>query len=212
MQATPQPVHEAAAGHAEAINALGSRAFGVSWSLAFPRPGNLHSTITQSPRNGWAFTVTLDDNNQVTGFAVIKPHMGEGHVMHESVWCELAFVAVADTHRGHGLGTYLVADARRRALAAGRLGMMATIQTKSVDWYSRLGWRIGDHSHALVIPDVRTRRYGPMVWIHQSRMTHPRWAWTRLDSTRPVTAWTSRGGHVAQRDLLAELAAQEAWT
>jgi ribosomal protein S18 acetylase RimI-like enzyme len=135
MQATPQPVHEAAAVHADAINALGSRAFGVNWNLAFPRSGDLRRTIIQAPRNGWAFTVTLDDN-QVTGFAVIKPHKGEGHVMLESVWCELAFVAVADNHRGHGLGTHLVTDAQRRALAADRLGMMATIQTKSTDWYT----------------------------------------------------------------------------
>ncbi|MEH0972999.1 GNAT family N-acetyltransferase [Micromonospora sp. CPCC 205546] len=211
MQATPRPIHEATASHADAINALGSRAFGVNWSLAFPRPGNLQRTITKAPRNGWAFTVTLEDN-QVSGFAVIKPHMGEGQVMLESVWCELGFVTVADTHRGHGLGTDLVVDAQRRALAAGRLGMMATIHAKSAGWYTGLGWHVGDHGHALVIPDVRTRRYGPMVWVHQPRMTHPRWAWTRLDPARPVTAWTSRGGRVAQRDLIVELAAQAAWT
>jgi N-acetylglutamate synthase-like GNAT family acetyltransferase len=210
MQPTSQPVHEAASVHAEAINALGSRVFGVNWSLAFPRPGNLHSTISRAPRNGWAFTVTLHDD-EVTGFAVLRPHIGEDQVMPESVWCELAFVAVADTRRGQGLGTCLVADAQRRAFAAERLGMMATIQTKSAGWYTRLGWHVGDHSHALVIPDVRTQRYGPTVWVHQPRMTHPRWAWTRLDPARPVTAWTSRGGRVAQRDLVAELAAQEAW-
>jgi hypothetical protein len=58
----------------------------------------------------------------------------DGKAIPESVWCELAFVAVAGTDRGHGLGTTLI-SAYQRALAAGRLGMMATIQAKSVDWY-----------------------------------------------------------------------------
>ncbi|MEU0150323.1 GNAT family N-acetyltransferase [Micromonospora fulviviridis] len=211
MEESPEPVREAAAVHADAINALGSRAFGVTWDGAFPRPGNLHRTITQAPRNGWAITVTLDES-QVTGFAMVKPHMSERQVLLESVWCELAFLAVADTHRGQGLGSALVIDTQRRALAAGRLGMMATIQAKSADWYRRLGWHVGDHGHALVIPDVRTRRYGPVVWVHDSKLTHPRWAWTRLDPSRPVTAWTSRSGHVSQRSIAAELAVQEAWT
>jgi hypothetical protein len=44
--------------------------------------------------------------------------------------------------------------------------MMATIQTKATAWYARLSWHVGDSGHSLVVPDVRTERYGPMVWVH----------------------------------------------
>lgn len=208
MEATPLRIFEAATSHAEQIHALGDRAFGITWATTFPRVAALEKIIRQVSRNGWVVTVAVD-GEQVTGCCVVKPHQGDQGVMLESVWCELAFVAVADGHRGHGLGTHLVADVRQRVLAAGRLGMMATIQSKAVGWYTHMDWHVGEAGHALTIPDVRTRRYGPMVWVHPSRLTHPRWAWTPLDPARPVIAWTTRAGRVAQSVLAEELARQQ---
>jgi len=173
--------------------------FGKFWSSHFPR--SWQQVESRFAEAGWQFTVAVDGDAKVVGVAVVQPaHDVDLGPQPEGIWGELLFLAVSKRARGGGLGTQLLEAAEERYAAAGYLGLMASLETELVEWYSARGWTALPQGAALAFADLkRALAAAPAVaaaglptryaWITVAGASHPVWAWKSLDVKRPITAW-----------------------
>jgi GNAT superfamily N-acetyltransferase len=101
-------------------------------------------------------TVAVADGG-VVGFVGLAPYRSKGGPVMHSASLDLTQLAVREEHRGFGIGTRLLEEARRTATGLGAGIVYALVSSDNASFYERNGWTVGQPNDGLAfIEDEKT--------------------------------------------------------